>query len=72
MHWWEQISPRQILYESWTREHWRKLDVASWVEENSEKVTALRDKVTLEQVVSDARKRNPDKHSVVRRLAVED
>ena len=50
-----------------------ELDVYQWVTENSERVTTLRDKVVLKQVVnSEQRKQLLDKSSSVRKLAVSD
>ena len=72
-HGWEPTSSSQILYEGWTREGLGKLDVYQWVTENSERVTTLRDKVVLKQVVnSEQREQLLDKNSSVRKLAVGD
>ena len=72
-HGWEPTSPSQILYEGWTREGLGELDVYQWVTENSERVTTLRDKVVLKQVVnSEQRKQLLDKNSSVRKLALGD
>jgi len=47
----EPTSPVQVLYEGWRKDELKEFDVASWVQENAEHVSTLRDSVTLHQAL---------------------
>ena len=57
VHGWEPASPLEVLLQGWLEEKLQEMDMYQWVKENTERVGAIRDKVTLSQVVRSAERK---------------